>query len=197
MASPSTAIANNKAPKRGRRSLFLLALLCAAPVIASYFLYFAWKPAGTRNYGELIAPAVVPEIAAADPSRPDIAGLKGKWVLLSVDGAECGDACRTKLWQMRQVRLTQGKEMDRIARAWLVDDGGVPGQPLLGEYQGTVLLSPSIAPRLSEMLKDRSPRDHLFLIDPLGNLMMRFPKDPDMTKVRKDLGHLLQVSRIG
>jgi hypothetical protein len=35
------------------------------------------------------------------------------------------------------------------------------------------------------------------VIDPIGNLMMRFPADPDLNRVKKDLVHLLKVSRIG
>ncbi len=192
----STSASESAHQKRSRRSLILLALVCIAPVAASYFFYYVWRPEGVRNYGELIAPTPVPEIAGTGPSGPT-APLKGKWILLMADSGECGEPCRAKLWQLRQLRLTQGKEMERLERLWLVDDERTPDGALLREYEGTQVLRQGDIPGLAALLKDRSPRDHLFVIDPIGNLMMRFPKDPDLNRVKKDLIHLLKVSRIG
>lgn len=178
--------------------MLLVALLCVAPVVASYWLYYGWKPASTKNYGDLIPPTPVAEIVTpAGKSAAALAALKGKWVLLSVDTGTCPESCRSKLWQMRQLRLTQGKEMERMARAWLIDDATVPGHALMTEYGGTVVLDIRDVPGLAKLPSETTPRDHLYLIDPLGNLMMRFPKDADPNRVKKDLIHLLKVSQIG
>ncbi|MFO1321225.1 MAG: cytochrome c oxidase subunit I [Burkholderiales bacterium] len=176
----------------------LVALLCAAPVVASYALFYGWKPGATKNYGDLIPPTPVPEIVspAAGPAA-NLATLKGKWVLVSVDSGQCADACRTKLWQMRQLRLAQGKDMDRVARVWLIDDARTPDAGLATEYAGTITLNARDAPGLSKLPTASSPRDHLFLVDPLGNLMMRFPKDADANRIKKDLIQLLKVSQVG
>jgi hypothetical protein len=192
----STSLSESAHQQRSRRNLILLALVCIAPVAASYFFYYVWRPEGVRNYGELIAPTPVAEISNAGASGP-AASLKGKWVLLMVDSGECAEPCRSKLWQLRQLRLTQGKEMERLERLWIVDDARSPGGALLREYEGTQVLRQEDVPGLAALLKERSPRDHLFVIDPIGNLMMRFPKDPDLNRVKKDLIHLLKVSRIG
>lgn len=183
------------APKPRRREFWLILAVCAAPVLGSYALYYGWKPTSFRNYGDLVGPTAL-EREAGEGAAP-LAPLKGRWVLLMVDGAECKAPCQAKLWQMRQVRLTQGKEMERVERAWLVDDGGTPSGVLLREYDGTVVVREPSPALLGLFTAPASARDHLYVIDPLGNLMMRFPRDADPQRIRKDLGHLLKVSRIG
>lgn len=178
--------------------MVVIALLCAAPVLASYALYYGWRPNATKNYGDLLPPTPVVEIVnPAGKAAPALSALKGKWVLLAVDGGQCPDPCRNKLWQMRQLRLTQGKEMERVARAWVIDDASAPSAAALSEFEGTVTLDARDVPGLARLPSGTSPRDHLYLIDPQGNLMMRFPKDADPNRIKKDLIHLLKVSQVG
>lgn len=187
-------------PKRPRRELWLLLLVTIAPVVASYLAYYVWRPATFKNYGELIAPTPLTGLAAApEGSGPpfDAEGLKGRWVLVMVDTGSCAAPCREKLLQMRQLRLMQGKDQDRVARAWLVDDDALPAADVLKDYDGTVVVPARASPLIGKLPADSALRDHLFLVDPLGNLMMRFPKDADPYRIKKDLTHLLKVSRIG
>lgn len=186
--------------KSARLKLIALALICAAPVAGSYLLYYGAPPeGGKKNYGALIPPAPIAALAPRGdaPVSPDIAPLAGKWLLVMVDSGACGEGCTRKLWQMRQLRLTQGKEMDRLVRVWLVDDAAVPVESVRKEYEGTVILPRSRFPELAQLPAVTSPHDHLYVIDPIGNLMMRFPADPDLNRVKADLAHLLKVSRIG
>jgi hypothetical protein len=189
---------SDAATKRGRRELIGLALVCIAPVAASYFLYYGWQPSRFKNYGDLIPLAPVAALAPVPKAAPvdDLAALRGKWLLVMTDAGACEKSCRDKLWQLRQLRLTQGKEMDRIVRVWLVDDAAAV-RPLDADYEGTVVLPRSRFPELANMPAPASPRDHLYVIDPIGNLMMRFPKDADLNRVKKDLIHLLKASQIG
>ena len=100
---------------------------------------------------------------------------------------------------MRQLRLTQGKEMDRIERVWLITDDAALDIALLKKYDGTRLLrvDPQKLAAWLPVKEDTQPSDHLYMIDPLGNLMMRFPKDPDANKIKKDITRLLKASSIG
>src|SRR5690349_13769336 len=115
--------------ERGSRfPLWLIIALCAAPVVASYLLYYFAPPARTANYGELIEPRPLPDapltLAGGDPFR--LSQLKGKWVLVTVDGSRCEAACEKKLVYLHQLRLTQGRNQERIERLWLVSDDGPP-----------------------------------------------------------------------
>jgi hypothetical protein len=109
----------------------------------------------------------------------------------------CDGFCRRKLYSMRQVRLTQGKDMERIERAWLVDDEARPASELISEYRGTRVVSARGSPLLSRLPADVSVRDHIYIVDPLGNLMMRYPRDADPSRIKKDMTRLLKVSGIG
>ena len=187
------------ARRRGRRELIGLALVCIAPVAASYFFYYGWQPDRFKNYGDLIALTPVSALAPVSKDAPvdDLAALRGKWLLVMTDAGACEKSCQDKLWQLRQLRLTQGKEMDRIVRVWLVDDAAATVRPLGPDYEGTVVLPRSRFPELASMPAPTSPRDHLYVIDPIGNLMMRFPKEADLNRVKKDLIQLLKASQIG
>mgnify|MGYP002787369505 CR=1 FL=1 len=196
MATLSTAAPDPAHQRKVRRNLVILALVCIAPMLASYALYYLWRPGEAKNYGELLQTTPVPEIAQAADNGP-FAALKGKWTLLMVDAPACAKPCADKLWQMRQLRLTQGKEMERMTRLWVVDGDGPPDAARLAEYEGTIALPAAQIPGLMRLLREGDPTAHLYVIDPLGNLMMRFPKDPDLNRVKKDLLHLLKVSRIG
>lgn len=180
--------------KRKKLELWLLVLVVTVPVIASYALFYLWRPDSSKNYGELIQPVPLAQVIGSSPLG---AQAQGKWVLVSIDSGACADTCRTKLWQMRQLRLTQGKEKDRIARAWLVDDDIHPNAELRREYEGTIILPARNGALLKHFPAAGSARDHIYLVDPLGNLMMRFPKDADPNRIKKDLIHLLKVSQVG
>lgn len=195
----ATSSAADSVPRRRRRELLLLALVCFAPIAASYLAYYVWRPASFRNYGELITPIAMPGLGPGDSTAPDpaFAQIRGHWSFVMVASGACDQPCRDKLWQMRQLRLTQGKDSDRVVRTWIVDDSVTPGAALLREYEGTVVLMGGGQALLPRLPAAGSARDHLYLVDPLGNLMMRFPKDADPNLIKKDLTKLLSVSRIG
>jgi hypothetical protein len=118
-------------------------------------------------------------------------------VLLAVDSGQCDAACQAKLLRIRQLRLMQGKDMDRIERVWLVTDGRAPDPDLMRLHQGARLLDARAEDLLALLPHQERPGDFIYLIDPLGNLMMRYPRDADPQGMKKDLERLLKVSRVG
>jgi hypothetical protein len=191
---------SDEAVRRGRTKLLLLGLLFTAPMAAAYLLYyFGPSVRETVNYGDLIAPVALPDPALAqlggEPFR--LSQLRGKWVMLHVDSGRCAEACQRKLYAMRQVRKTQGREMQRIERVWLIDDAAPPDARIVADYEGTWFVTNGSGSVARLLPAAGSPLDHIYLIDPLGNLMLRFPKDADPRRMVNDIGRLLKVSRIG
>ena len=175
----------------GRVKLALLALFFVLPVGAGWLIWWLDPaPGAAGNYGTLLRPQPVVLPASAE--------LKGKWVLVQFDGGACNEACERKLYLMRQVRRAQGREMQRVARLWLLTDTVPPAPALRAAIEGTV-----IAPRdgidaaNGAFPAEGSVSDHVYLVDPLGNLMMRFPRDPEPSRVIKDLQRLLRASSFG
>jgi hypothetical protein len=193
MQSHDTAASANLA--RNRRTLWLILLVCAAPIIASYLAYLFWAPTGRVNYGDLIEARAMPDtsLAASDGSAFRFSELKGQWVLLTSGTAACDTTCRQKLVYMRQVRLAQSKESARIERVWLLTDTGMPEPALVAEHPGLrIIRGAEIAATLPAV---RAPADHIYVVDPLGHLMMRFPADPDPRRILKDVSRLLRHSK--
>ena len=177
----------------------------AVPLIASYLAYFVWQPQGAvGNYGELIQPEPLPEtlrFAKLEGGQITLKELRGKWLMVQVDAGGCAAACEQKLYAMRQVRLMQGKEQDRVLRLWLVTDDAVPS-PVLKQKIDSMLLLKDASGALIAQLTAQTPgqanvKQHIYLIDPLGNLMLRWPGNPDMKRMHKDLERLLKYSQIG
>lgn len=193
----------DKQQSKGRWKLFAVIAVCAAPLIASYLTYYVIKPEGRTNYGALLDPRSYPVPALGtttlDGKPVALETYKGKWIMLQVNDAECQDPCRKKLYDMRQLRLAQGKEMDRIERVWLITDDQPLETIIMREYDGTRMLraKPDAVNAWLPVEPGATVADHLYLIDPLGNLMMRFPKGADPNKIKKDLSKLLRASRIG
>ena len=180
----------------------LVMAICAAPVIAAWLAFFVFPPGKLMNYGELIEARSLPDTALPllDGKPFRLAEMKGRWVMLQVDSGACPEACQIKLYQMRQVRLTQGREMDRIERVWLIDDAAQLDTTVMRAFDGTRMVRAAGSPLLGQFpvpSRGGQRRDHIYLVDPLGNLMMRFPKEADPSRIKKDIERLLRVSRIG
>ncbi len=190
--------------KRGSGRMKLLAVLvvCAAPVIASYLTYYVIKPEGRTNYGELVQPQHEVASLAATALEADsrtLSELRGKWVMLTVAVAGCDKACQDRLYAIRQVRLTTGKERERVERMLIVTDDGRPDASLLQAHEGMHVVRADAAQvaRMFPAASTGQPSDHIFIVDPMSNLMMRFPKDADPNRMKKDLSKLLRASRVG
>lgn len=194
---------NSNQTTRGRWKLLMVLAVCASPMIASYFTYYVIKPEGKTNYGEILDPRQfpVPQLNAvnAEGKNQELSRLKGKWLMLQIDRGSCATACQKKLYDMRQLRTAQGKEKERIQRVWLITDDTPVEEKLKQGIAGTELLkvSPSVLEKWLPVEQGASIYDHIYLIDPLGNLMMRYPKDADANKIKKDLSKLLKASAIG
>ena len=201
--------ANNQ--QRSRWKLFAVLAVCASPLIASYFTYYVIKPkGGVTNYGALIDPRQYPIPAMAsttlDGKPATLEDYKGKWIMLKVGPSDCQQECQDQLFAMRQLRTMQGKEMERIERVWMITDDQPLETMLLRVNDGTRMLrAPAAVLEKWLPLEGAADRasDHVYLIDPLGNLMMRFPKgavSSDIEKVKrvhKDIAKLLKASAIG
>lgn len=186
--------------RRGRIKLLALAAFFALPVVAGYVAYFLdLAPGSTANYGTLL-----PARPLSDTPMQDLAGrpfrfgdLRGKWILVQFDAAACAEYCERKLYFMRQIRKALGKDTPRVERVWLVTDGETPSAKLLQAIEGTRLARTAASAIAAEFPAERAAADHVYLVDPHGNLMMRFPRDPDPSRMLKDLQRLMKVSGIG
>lgn len=190
---------SNDAPPQSRKTLWLVAVVCIAPFVASFTAYYFYQPDGRVNYGELMADRQLPDAALKriDGGAFSLAQLRGKWLFVTVDDAACDAYCEKKLWQMRQVRKTQGKYPERIERVWLISGGGQPAPRLCTEFEGTWMVDATGSAVLKALPHAGSLTDHVYLVDPLGNLVLRYPRDADPSRMKKDLDRLLRVSRIG
>lgn len=188
----------HRGPDR-RIILLLVAAVAVLPLAVAYGLYFLWRPSVFTNYGQLLAPTSIADVSARQPDGTDFdfAGFKGKWVLLMVDAGSCDQFCQDKLYKMRQVRLTQGQNMERIERAWLIDDDTSPPSALTADYAGTRQVRIKGSGWLARLPVERSVREHIYVVDPLGNVILRYPRDADATGMKKDITRLLKASRIG
>lgn len=194
----SSSISNAK-QRNFRINLVLIFLAFAAPVVAAYLSYYVWPPKGRTNYGELIKPTALPDAALRDIDGNELAlsKLRGKWLMVTFDNADCNAACDQKLFLMRQVRISLTKDMNRVERVLFVRGEGNVSTDLLKKYSGMHVLSGADANLLEQFPAEKDLADHIYLVDPLGNVMMRYPKNPDAAGVRRDVSHLLSVSQIG
>lgn len=190
---------NPRARRAARRTLSLLALVCVAPVVASYAAYYWLRPTAHVNYGELLGAQPAPEIAGigSDGGSLRLAELLGRWVLLFADGATCDARCERKLYATRQARTMQGPERERIVRVWLRPaDAPTPAAEVLAQYPGVTRIRGD-ARQWDALPGPGGAAANIYLVDPLGNLVLRYPADPDIKRLAKDLERLLRASRIG
>ena len=186
----------------GRWKMLAVLLVCAAPVLASYVTYYLVRPEARRNFGELIAPQrPLPDLAAINLAGQgvNLQALRGQWLLLSVAGGACDEVCSRYLYLQRQLRESLGKERERLDWVWLIpDDAAVPDQLRPALQGATVLRVPAAG--LSRWLEPAGGHPlaaHLYVVDPMGNWMMRFAPDLDLSaaaRAKRDLERLLRAS---
>lgn len=187
----------------GRRKMLLVLAVCAMPVVVSYFTYFVIRPEGRTNYSEFVTPPR--EVPAALPLQElngqtvSAASLRGQWLVVAVAGGACDALCERHLVLQRQLIETLGREKGRVDKVWLIPDEATPTAALIqaiGAVQPpTVLRAPAEA--LAQWLSPAEGRrldEHLYLVDPMGQWMMRTPVNPEPARLKRDLERLLRAS---
>ena len=188
--------------RMGRLKMLGLFLICAAPVLASYFTYYVIRPEGRRNFGELIEPQrALPDAAALDLTGVprQLRELKGQWLLISVGSADCRESCIQQLYFQRQLREGLGKDKERLDRVWLINDSKNPPSELMPGLKDATLLrvAPNVLASWLVPSSGHAIEEHLYLVDPHGNWMMRFPANLELTgagKAKRDLERLMRAS---
>lgn len=188
--------------RRGRIWMVLVWLVCAAPVVASYLTFYLFRPSDVKSYGELIVPPKdmpAQTLHGLQGQAQPLSALKGQWLLLSVAGGACNEGCQKRLYLQRQLREALGKDKDRVDWVWLIDDAAEVSAaitPALRDAQVWRIPAEAVAawlvPAAGQQLSD-----HLYVIDPMGRWMMRFPASLDLAsaaQAKKDLSRLLAAS---
>jgi cytochrome oxidase Cu insertion factor (SCO1/SenC/PrrC family) len=183
----------------GKKTMVVLGLVCVLPLVASYALYYFWRPDSTTNYGQLLSPRVLPQesLQQVKGGGFEFSGLKGRWVLVLANGGACDARCEESLYFIRQVRKAQGEHQDRIERVWLVDDAAVPSGRLLDAIEGMHVVSAAGSKTLAAFRQNPANATAIYVVDPLGQVMMRYPDEPDPKKMIKDFQRLMKYSRLG
>ncbi|MBP6019390.1 MAG: hypothetical protein KA735_07855 [Burkholderiaceae bacterium] len=210
-----TTSTGSPTPQRSRLPLVLIVLICLAPVLFALLAYYVpslgLRPDNTNNYGTLVdpqRPVPAPQalsLTTLEGQPFDLASLHGKWILISADQAACPESCVKKLFILRNSHASQGKNVERLSRVWFITDAdSVPDEQILEAYKGTNMLrvDPAqlvawLAPQASPDQIDAALKAPMWIVDPLGNLMMQFPADADPISVRNDITKLLKNSQIG
>jgi hypothetical protein len=192
MSEPTVAV---KGKWKQRRTLLVLVAVFFAPLAAAFILYYGigWRPAGGSNHGELLDPI--------KSLPPDAAPLLGKWALVYVGSGECAEeTCRHALWVARQTRLALNQEMDRVNRAMLAVENCCDLDFLDKEHLGIKVFdvtAPELRAQLLGLLPAGDPSPYLFIVDPRGNIVMRFDTRQEPRGLLDDMKKLLKLSHIG
>ncbi len=202
----SKPVAPDRNRWKGRRTLLLLLAISLLPVGLGYYLHSTdWHPSGrAMQHGELLSPArPLPEtrLRGTDGKPLSLRDLRGQWLLISLAPASCDESCRQALWKMQQVRLAQGKNIQRVGRVLITAPGSASPA---ADFPGTVVLladRPAYRQLAAELAGSQAGPDGvagaLQIVDPLGNLVLRYPADVDPAMLQRDLARLLRHSQIG
>lgn len=187
-----------EAVNKGRLQLIGLAVLFIGPVALAFWLYYGsdWRPEGQAVHGKLISPPLElpnnPLLQAGEPRLRDV------WSLIVVAPADCGEPCRKALYETRQFRRALGRDRDRVQRVWIAEHG-VPDADFLAAEHPDLLVVDSKASVGTDLVSRIDPNSEvdIYVVDPFGNLMMRFPADLGMRGMHTDMKKLLKLSKIG
>ncbi len=195
-----------------RQALVLLGLIFLAPTFVAWVMHNSseegWQPDGTTNRGNLVHPARPLEMPA-DMANDGVSlqdYLQGKWTLLYISDADCGETCRSNLYKMRQVRVAQNENMKRVQTLFLLNADSIPDELagfLAQEHKDMAVVLPSATQAASiepQFRVDETPvrqAQRVYIVDPLGNLMMYYQPDADARGMLRDLQKLLKYSKIG
>jgi hypothetical protein len=204
LPSPVQVAMEDEARTRtGRIRMLLVFAICAAPIFFSYLTYYVIRPQGSASYGELIEPQRdLPSIVAKDLNGQPVQlqSLREQWLFIAVSGGKCEDACEKLLYIQRQLHKSLGKQQDKLERLWLISDSAPVDTALVQALQGATVLRVD-SKELSQWLYSSSGgqlSDHLYLVDPMGRWMMRFPSHAEVgdapTKIKRDLERLLRAA---
>ena len=182
----------------------LLGALFSAPLIAALLLYESgWKPASGIEHGTLLdPPRPLPAVALIRPdgSLAPPGALRGAWSLIYPGNGACDSRCMTALADLRQVRLALDKDASRVRRVFLYT-GPCCREGFPGPDEGDLLVLSADGPSGMELLGRFPPPakggDGLYVIDPLGNLILGYPAAGAARGLLADLERLLRLSRIG
>jgi hypothetical protein len=198
------------AVRRGRRQLLLLAALFFVPLAIAFWMYYGptgWRPSGDASKGDLIDPArplaaLALTTAGGTQTQPDF--LRGKWSMVYVGDGLCDERCRKALYLTRQSRIALNKDMDRVQRVFLVT-GRCCDRAFLAQEHPDLIVA-RVDDAASAALLEPFPAyggvpladaGRIFLVDPLGNLLMSYaPTAPDKALLT-DMKKLLRLSHIG
>lgn len=203
LPAPEDTLVDPKArTRKGRLMLMLVVLICAAPILASYWTYYVIKPQGTRQYGDLIEPPrMLPTWNATDLQGQTVSmsSLKDQWLFVSIGSGQCDSLCEKRLFVQRQLHKILNKDSARVERVWLITDSAIPKPELIQALQGATVLKAS-AEQVATWLEPASGHtldEHLYVVDPMGRWMMRFPtelNDKSVSGMKRDLERLLRAS---
>jgi cytochrome oxidase Cu insertion factor (SCO1/SenC/PrrC family) len=190
------------ARRRGRQVFLIIAAMFLVPLAVSFALYYGkWRPAGSSSKGDLITPARPLQAAGlrhpdGTPATADL--LTGKWSLIYIGDGACDQACRTALVFGRQSRLALNNDMARVQRVFLATGHCCATDYFSAEQPGLIALD-ATAPQAQALLAQfPAERAHsLYIVDPLGNLMMRHDASQTTKDLLTDLQKLLRLSHIG
>ena len=218
LPSPQEVVTQDaKRTLKGRLLMIAVLLICAAPVVLSYLTYYVIRPTSLRSFGELIQPTLsLPEMSVEVITKPvadknmnalHLNSLKGQWLMLSLSDGACNDDCQKSLYFQRQIHAALGREKDRVDRVWLImDEKGVDPELTRGVGDSWVIRATKddVVKWLgsaTQMDKTKSNEsqvvDYVYLVDPMGELMMRFSSKIEIDtapKIRRDLERLLRAA---
>jgi cytochrome oxidase Cu insertion factor (SCO1/SenC/PrrC family) len=195
-----------------KTTMIIMLLVCLTPVIASYLAYYVFKPTAKNNHGVLISPQKdIPVISTIKMestinSANNLQELKGKWLLVIAGSAECNEECAKRLFIIRQLRNSQGKEANRIVPVWLIMDNKDIDPTITRAYNDYLAAvkfirvdekSKTDIEKLLNISQKDKYTDNIYLIDPNQHLMMYYTKEHEPKGMIKDLSKLLKWSRIG
>jgi hypothetical protein len=188
-------IADLARDRRQRRILIGVALMFFAPLAVSFLLYYGhgWHPGGRVNHGELI----IPPRPVSDSQLPAPLSLQHKWTMLYVQRGLCDELCLRRLYDMRQVRTALDRDMGRVQRVLIAESGCCDTQALRALHPDliTVPADAALAPLLASLPEPGARR--IYLVDPLGNVMMFYAADAAPKGMLEDMKRLLRLSQIG
>ncbi len=203
---------NNESQKKSnRQKLVMVLVVFSLPVALATLTYLSgWKPAATANYGELIQPIRLIEdktMQALDGKAVKFSELHGKWTMVYFDSASCTEECMKQLYVMRQTHISQGKDQERVQRVFILTDDKLPEDKVIDTLLAKLSVDAgmrvwkgdkTVLTKLAQEFGMESQADMtsraIYLVDPQGNLMMRYVAGIDPAGIRKDLVRLLKYS---